>query len=254
MLYLIKQAHFNRKSVSYLTMTKTLAERLKYARLELGFQEIAEVARRAGITASALYQLEDGKSKSLNGETAVKLSKVYKPFRVEWLITGELPECEESDATHNTRVSKKTAGYVTLRMMEGWASCGYGAVNQDYPEVIKEIEMAEWQLRKQIGFIPEDDRVQLITTRGDSMYPEIKNGDVLFVDVAHTYFDGDGIYMINLHGMTYVKRLQILRDGLHVVSTNKNYSSEVVPANEIDQINISGKVLGLALLRSAQEI
>ena len=73
-------------------MTTALATRLKRARTECGITEPADAARRAGITASALYQLEDGKTKSLSGETAVKLARVYKPFRVEWLITGELPE------------------------------------------------------------------------------------------------------------------------------------------------------------------
>ena len=42
-------------------MTTALATRLKRARTECGITEPADAARRAGITASALYQLEDGK-------------------------------------------------------------------------------------------------------------------------------------------------------------------------------------------------
>ena len=87
-------------------------------------------------------------------------------------------------------------------------------MNQDYPDVVRELDIAEWQVRQQLGFVPEGDRVRLVTVRGDSMYPDIKNGDVVFVDVAKDYFDGDGLYLINLHGLTYVKRLQLLRDGL----------------------------------------
>ena len=73
-------------------------------------------------------------------------------------------------------------------------------------------------------------------------------------DRAYKLFDGDGLYLINLHGQTYVKRLQVLRDGLHVISTNKRYLSEVVPPNEADQLHIGGRVLGLALMRSAEEV
>ena len=84
--------------------------------------------------------------------------------------------------------------------------------------------------------------MRLVTVRGDSMYPDIKNGDVVFVDVAKDYFDGDGLYLINLHGLTYVKRLQLLRDGLHVISTNRKYLSEVVPPHEADQLHVGGKI------------
>ncbi len=127
-------------------------------------------------------------------------------------------------------------------------------MNQDFPEVVRELDIAEWQLRQLIGFVPEADRVRLVTVRGDSMYPDIKNGDVVFVDASKNYFDGDGLYLINLHGLTYVKRLQILRDGLHVISTNPKYLSEVIPASEADQLHVGGKILGLALLRSAHEV
>lgn len=120
--------------------------------------------------------------------------------------------------------------------------------------MVRELDIAEWQVRQQLGFVPEADRVRLVTVRGDSMYPDIKNGDVVFVDVAKDYFDGDGLYLINLHGLTYVKRLQLLRDGLHVISTNRKYLSEVVPPQEADQLHVGGKILGLALLRSAQEV
>ncbi|MCV0218804.1 helix-turn-helix transcriptional regulator [Stenotrophomonas sp. Ps181] len=235
-------------------MTTALATRLKRARSECGITEPADAARRAGITPSALYQLEDGKTKSLSGETAVKLARVYRPFRVEWLITGELPE--RWDESHGTLIStgETPAGYVRFRVMEGEASGGFGAVNQDFPDVVRELDIAEWQVRQQLGFIPEADRVRLVTVRGDSMYPDIKNGDVVFVDVAKDYFDGDGLYLINLHGLTYVKRLQLLRDGLHVISTNRKYLSEVVPPQEADQLHVGGKILGLALLRSAQEV
>lgn len=127
-------------------------------------------------------------------------------------------------------------------------------MNTDFPDVVRELDIAEWQVRQQLGFVPEADRVRLVTVRGDSMYPDIKNGDVVFVDVAKDYFDGDGLYLINLHGLTYVKRLQLLRDGLHVISTNRKYLSEVVPPQEADQLHVGGKILGLALLRSAQEV
>src|SRR5690606_31880788 len=119
-----------------------------------------------------------------------------------------------------TKLYRETPpGYVRFRVMEGEASGGYGAVNEDFPEVVQEMDVAEWQVRSQIGFVPEKDRVKLVTVRGDSMYPDIKNGDVVMVDTGRNFFEGDGIYLINLNGYTLVKRLQMLSDGLHIIST-----------------------------------
>lgn len=183
----------------------------------------------------------------------MKLARLYKPFRIEYLIDGSLPQTYSSPAVDESP-GETSPGYVRLRVMEGEASGGYGAMNQDFPDVLREVDIAEWQLRQQIGFVPEGDRIRLVTVRGDSMYPDIKNGDVVFVDTSKNFFDGDGLYLLNLHGLTYVKRLQLLRDGMHIISTNRHYLSEVVPPEENDQVHIGGKILGLALLRSAQEV
>lgn len=230
-----------------------LAQRLTHARTESGFAEPAEAARQAGITPSALYQLEAGATKSLNGSTAVKLGRIYPGFRLEWLIDGAGParstESLPTGSTHET-----PPGYVRFRMMDGEASGGHGAVNEDFPAVVRELDVAEWQVRSQLGFLPEANRIQLVTVRGDSMYPDIKHGDVIMVDVLRAYFDGDGVYLINLNGYTLVKRLQMMADGLHVISTNQKYRSQVVPAKDLDGLHISGKVTGAALLRKAEEI
>lgn len=230
----------------------TLAQRLIHARSESGFAEPAEAARKAGITPSALYQLEDETTKSLSGLTAVKLGRIYPDFRVEWLIEGSGP-ARRDQPIHAASVSETPPGYVRFRVMEGEASGGYGSMNEDFPEVVKEMDIAEWQVRSQIGFVPEDDRVKLVTVRGDSMYPDIKNGDIVMVDVRRDFFDGDGVYLINLNGYTLVKRLQMLADGLHIISTNSKYRSQVIQADEMESIHVAGRVLGAALLRRSEE-
>lgn len=231
----------------------TLGQRLVHARVESGFSEPAEAARLAGITPSALYQLEAGSTKSLNGSTAVKLGRIYPAFRLEWLIEGT--GTSKSGAEVRTESSPEIPdGYVRFRMMDGEASGGHGAVNDDFPAAVREMDIAEWQVRTQLGFLPEPGRVQLVTVRGDSMYPDIKHGDVIMVDVVRGFFDGDGIYLINLNGFTLVKRLQMLSDGMHVISTNSKYRSQVVSSKEAESIHIAGKVVGAALLRKSEEI
>lgn len=243
----------------------SLKDRLIHARKESGYDEPAQVAHKVGLTPSALYQLESGTTKTLSGPTAVKLGRAYPTFRLEWLIDGTGPERHENAvkdpktaaALYDAAVEsarETRPGYVRLHLMEGAASGGDGAVNEDYPDVVQDLEIAEWQLRKQMGFLPSPGRIQLATVRGDSMYPDIKNGDVVMVDTETFHFEGDGLYLVNIHGHTFVKRLQLLPDGMHVISTNPKYASIVVPPNEGDSMHIGGRVVGVALMRAAEEV
>lgn len=93
-----KRAYFMNASTLICTpcklanMAMTLAERLIYAREASGYPKVKPAAERAGITPSALYQLESGKTKALSGDTAQKLASIYLGFRIEWLISGSGPK------------------------------------------------------------------------------------------------------------------------------------------------------------------
>ncbi len=73
------------------------------------------------------------------------------------------------------------------------------------------------------------------------------------VDTARRYYEGDGVYLINLNGYTMVKRLQMLPNGLHIVSTNPKYQSAVVPAGEMDTLHVAGRIVGGAIMRRGEE-
>ena len=238
--------------------TSQLKDRLIQARIESGIDLPSHAAMQAGITPSALYQLEAGKTKSLKAERAQNLAKVYKKFNVSWLVNASGPKYSEyltiRDSNQEYRVFTPPAGYCRFGLMEGSASGGYGSVNEDFPEVLQSIEIAEWKVRQQLGFVPSDDRVQILTVRGNSNYPKIKDGDVVMVDTSQRTYSGDDFYLINIHGFTLIKRLQIMGDGLHIRSTNPEYESEVIPAKHIADIMIGGRILGFAQFRRSEEI
>lgn len=124
---------------------------------------------------------------------------------------------------------------------------GVGVVNQDYPEVIRELDIAEWEVRRKIGFLPAPGRIALITGRGPSMRPRIDHGDVVMVDTSVKAFDGDGVYVINAGGETQVKMLQMRADGLYVVSANPDYPPYLVSDHE--SIHVGGRVVSVLGLR-----
>ena len=120
---------------------------------------------------------------------------------------------------------------------------GAGIVNQDYPEVVQTIEIAEWEVRRKLGYLPQPGRIQIITGRGPSMRPKLEDGDIIWIDTSCTYFDGDDYYLINIGGETQIKMLQKRGDGLHVVSINPDF-----PTYRPDDGDVS--ILGKALIHA----
>lgn len=137
-------------------------------------------------------------------------------------------------------------GYVRFDVFEGGAGMGAGLVNQDYPEVVQTIEVAEWEVRRKLGYLPKPGRIQLITGRGPSMKPKLEDGDIIWIDTNFDYFDGDDYYLINIGGETQIKMLQKRGDGLYVVSINPDFPTY---RSEEDEVKVLGKALIHAGLR-----
>lgn len=148
----------------------------------------------------------------------------------------------EPHATHLVASSETPAGYVRFPLLEGFVAAGGGGYMPDHPEVVRYIDVAaDWA--EQNLRAPRN-AVRVITARGDSMTGDISDGDILFVDSRVQDFDTDSIYVMNWQGRPLVKRLQLRRDGSVLIrSTNPAYEPEVVPAGELDQLFISGRVL-----------
>ncbi len=235
-------------------MRETFAARMALAVRESG-RSLQEIATLAGTTKGQVSQWQtEGKVQPENIKAHVVESICAAlAIRPRWLLYGEAPMRGDAGPLPTVSAPEIPAGYVRFHMMEGQASGGGGMVNQDFPAVLREVDVAEWQVRSQIGFLPKEGRVQLITVHGDSMYPDIRTGDVLMVDTARRYFDGDGVYLINLNGYTMVKRLQMLPNGLHIVSTNPKYQSAVVPSGELDTLHVAGRIVGGAIMRRGEE-
>jgi len=232
----------------------TLAERLTVAISRAKLTK-AELARRVGISAPSVNGWFTGKAKFLRGENLLAAAKALGVDE-GWLATGKgqmEPKSghrgEETSAEHGiSRVleAETPAGYVRFELFEGGAGMGVGLVNQDFPEVVRTIEVAEWEVRKKLGFLPQPGRIQIITGRGPSMRPKLEDGDIVWIDTNCDYFDGDDYYLINVDGETQIKMLQKRGDGLYVVSVNTDF-----PAYRPDpgEVSILGKALIHAGLR-----
>lgn len=225
-------------------MKDTFATRMGQAVSESG-RSLQEIADLAGTSKGQVSQWQtEGKVQVENIKAHVVESIcAVLGIRPRWLLYGEGPRNRGGHDVIST--SETPPGYVRFDLFDGAAGMGLGVANSDYPEVIRTVDVAEWEIRKKLGFLPAPGRMRLITGRGPSMRPKIEDGDVVMIDTTVTYFDGDDYYLISVDGETQIKMLQKRVDGLYVVSSNPDFREWRI---NVDDLIVCGKALiGLGL-------
>lgn len=87
--------------------------------------------------------------------------------------------------------------------------------------------------------------LSVLEGKGDSMFPTIADGGLLLVDEEDRRIV-DGIFGFVLDGDARVKRIRKLLDGLLLISDNQAYPPETVQGDDLNRIQIIGRVLWVA--------
>lgn len=216
---------------------KRIRQALKEARLTFKAAAIAfDISDKAVSGWCRTGKIEKGKLPKLATMTG-------KPLAYFMPDADALPPITVSDG-------ETPPSYVRLPQYEAEASAGNGTViDESGVEVVRYLDVARWWARQNL---PRDtDRVKVLSVRGDSMAPDMQDGDVLFVDTAITVCDAAGIYVLSWNGRALVKRLspKAHGGGLVISSANKAYEPEFVPLGELDQLHIGGRVVAWWTLR-----
>jgi len=165
--------------------------------------------------------------------------------RPEWLSTGsgEMRESSLREPAALYQVKSEQNGVYRVDVLDVKASAGPGSlVTSDFIETIRAIEYTTEHARALFSNRPAS-HVKVITVNGDSMDGTISPGDQIFVDTGVTHFDGDGVYVFVFGKTLHVKRLQMQRDKLAVISDNPIYEKWYVEAGDEDQFYVMAKVL-----------
>lgn len=187
-----------------------------------------------------LSRLERGKQ----GYSDQLLKKIAKQLGVSvaaLFSTNDISDTVDSYSV-NSLGKKEGRDVYRVDVLDVSASAGSGASSKDTIEVIRSIEYDPEQAQLIFGSIPQD-LVKLINVRGDSMQGTIEPGDLIFVDKRVTHFDGDGIYVFDYNGDTFVKRLQKVKSDLLVISDNTKYREWAISPDESEMLHISGRVM-----------
>ncbi|HCJ7746554.1 TPA: helix-turn-helix transcriptional regulator [Citrobacter freundii] len=216
------------------------SERLAQAMKHAGYTQ-GRLAKDVGMAQSSVNKL----LKEANGSRkTVEIASVLG-VRPEWLSTGEgemaVGGAREPTALYQVKPSLN--GIYRVDVLDVKASAGPGTlVTSDFIETIRAIEYTTEQARALFGNRPAT-HVKVITVNGDSMDGTISPGDQIFVDTGVTHFDGDGVYVFVFGKTLHVKRLQMQRDRLAVISDNPIYEKWYVEPEDEDAFYVMAKVL-----------
>jgi phage repressor protein C with HTH and peptisase S24 domain len=84
----------------------------------------------------------------------------------------------------------------------------------------------------------------MVTARGDSMEPTVRDGDILLVDRNVARLSGDGIYLMERDNDLFCKRLQKGFDGgVTIMSDNTRYAPQHLGPELAASLNVIGLVV-----------
>lgn len=221
-------------------MNKNMTSAMRVTQLldENGWNQ-SELARLLGVSPQSVQFWVSGKT-APRGKNLSALSRI-SGYPEHWFLMDS-SETISSAAKLVPETLVKDGAY-RVELLDIQASAGPGIVNQnEFVETIKSIEYTNQEARSLFGGRPSE-HVKIITVKGDSMRGTIEPGDEIFIDININHFDGDGIYVFAYGQTLHVKRLQMMKNELLVLSDNDKYRDWSVDEADQDQFSIAGKVL-----------
>jgi phage repressor protein C with HTH and peptisase S24 domain len=201
------------------------------------------LARATGVSPSAFRKWLRGEAEP-SRERLVALAQAAG-VTVGWLASGEGPEPRLRATAGPSRTVSVDAGldrrdYVLLpRRPEAAAA---GSESPPPPTSVEFMALRHEWVRSEFGIEP--DRLLMETAVGESMLPNIQNGDLLLVDATENRFRSFGVYVLEIAGERLVKRVQPKLDGsLTLISDNPAYEAEHVLPAQASDIHVVGRVL-----------
>ena len=201
------------------------------------------LARATGVSPSAFRKWLKGEAEP-SRDRLVALAGTAG-VSVAWLAQGEGPEPDLVSLDARARGSSDGPGadkaqFHLLPKVPEAAAAGSG--QQSTSGATEFIGFRHDWLRATFKREPHD--IILETAIGDSMEPQIGNGDLLLVDTTDQTVRNFGIYVLEVKAERLVKRVQRTFDGsLILISDNGHYQPEMIRADIAPEVRIVGRVI-----------
>lgn len=209
-------------------MVNVISRRFKLKRKELKLSQ-EFVAKAIGVDQKTISHWENG----VNEPQLNKLRIFCNNFRVP--LSYFTDDDKEQSAL--------SCNLVTLDFYyDIYASCGFGGTAAS--ENSEKISLPAELLPQQIN---PNKKYSIIKVRGNSMEPEIKDGDLVLIEhYGNEQIIDNHIYIFMYENEIFVKRLSKNINEIIISSDNKDYAQVILGKDDINKLYIIGKVYGFA--------
>ena len=213
-----------------LQLRRQQGERVRAARKKLQLN-IDDLARMTGMHSNTVGRIERGENEATI-EQLLRLANALDVLPAA-LMHFHTPHAEASSLDDDE--------FALVDMLDVKASAGSGAMNGDGEILGRFAFKRSWLARR--GVKPSAARI--IRARGQSMADKINDGDILLVDTSIHHLEQDGVYVIELDGLDYVKLLQkdFATGGVQIISYNPDYRPQLLTTEQAAELRISGRVV-----------
>jgi len=209
---------------------KTIGTRIKFARDHLGLTQ-KEFAETLEISRNAILKYEQ--NITMPGGQVFIVIHQHTGVNPTWLLLGEGDPFKKS-------LSQNDVEIVMIPKVAARLAAGGGSLETEGNALGTYSFRADWIYRK--GNVSQ---MVLMDVAGDSMLPEIKNGDMVLIDQSKTEVLGYRYYAVGIEDAIYIKELRTEPNKLILHSLNPDYEDIVVDISveQPNSIRIIGQVI-----------
>ena len=160
------------------------------------------------------------------------IMKLYKTFGLNpgWIETGTGPVYMDGG---DSSMAVRSVPKVKARLCAGSGSFEVGQ------QVLESLQFqAAWLSRKGSA-----NQMVAMEIFGNSMEPELREGDTVLIDQSQTLVIAGAIYALGIEDTILVKRIEKHPNKLVLCSDNHDYSPIYLNGEEIDKVRVIGKVI-----------
>jgi phage repressor protein C with HTH and peptisase S24 domain len=196
-----------------------------------GLTSQTELASVLKVNRSAITQAR--KKNSIPDKWILQLYKTYG-LNPDWVETGSGQTFIKKSASDDSIF--KNIPKVRARLSAGGGSFEVGSEIEGYYAFRR-----DWLTTK-----GNRNKMVLMDIFGNSMEPEMKDGDTILIDESQKDILAGAIYAVGIDDTIMVKRVEKHPNKLVLLSDNKDYSPIYLQGNEISSVRIIGKVIWIS--------
>lgn len=193
-----------------------------------GIASQTELAAALQINRSAITQAR--KKDSIPAKWILQLYKTFG-LNPEWVEAGSGPTFLKQASSQDSIF--KNIPKVKARLSAGGGSFEVGSEIEGYYAFRKDWLATKGNQKKMV----------LMDIFGNSMEPEIKDGDTILIDESQKDILAGAIYAVGVDDTIMVKRVEKHPNKLVLLSDNKGYAPIYLQGGEIESVRMIGKVI-----------